>query len=144
MSLPVLEETIKFHLSLNVGDLGRSVAFYYQLFGVQPAKWHDDYAKFELEDPPVIFSLVPHAPGSGGVLSHLGFRVPNEAALQEMRERIEAAGLVVEEQRGTVCGYARQNKCWIKDPDGNFWEIYCIEEDVAPIGSRPTCSISNF
>src|SRR5262249_12665999 len=37
------------------------------------------------------------------------------------------------EQCGTVCGHARQNKCWVKDPDGNFWEIYCIEEDIDPL-----------
>jgi SAM-dependent methyltransferase len=79
---------------------------------------------------------VPHAPGSGGVLSHIGFRVADDQALQALRERIEAAGLCVEEQNGTMCGYARQNKCWIKDPDGNFWEIYCIEEDIDPISIR--------
>jgi len=133
MSLPVVDAPIKFHLSLNVSNLGRSVAFYYQLFGVQPAKSHEDYAKFELEDPPVIFSLVPHAPGTGGVLSHIGFRVADDEALNAFRERIEAAGLCVEEQCDTVCGYARQNKCWVKDPDGNFCEIYCIEEDIDPV-----------
>jgi catechol 2,3-dioxygenase-like lactoylglutathione lyase family enzyme len=136
MSLPVVDAPIKFHLSLNVSDLGRSVAFYYQLFGVQPAKSHEDYAKFELDDPPVIFSLVPHAPGTGGVLSHIGFRVADDEGLQEFRERIEAAGLCVEDQCDTVCGYARQNKCWVKDPDGNFCEIYCIEEDIDPITIR--------
>jgi catechol 2,3-dioxygenase-like lactoylglutathione lyase family enzyme len=136
MSLPVLDEPVKFHLSLNVANLGRSVAFYTQLFGLLPAKRHNDYAKFELVDPPVIFSLVPHAPGSGGVLSHIGLRVGDEDALQALRERIEAAGLCVQEQHDTVCGYARQNKCWVKDPDGNFWEIYHIEEDVDPISVR--------
>ena len=55
MSAPVL-----FHLSLNVADLRRSIAFYRVLFGVEPAKCHDDYAKFDLADPPVVFSLVPH------------------------------------------------------------------------------------
>jgi SAM-dependent methyltransferase len=32
----------------------------------------------------------------------------------------------------TFCGYARQDKVWIKDPDGNFWEVYIVEEDVDP------------
>lgn len=130
------EVPITFHLSLNVADLRRSVAFYDQLFGLRPAKWHNDYAKFELPEPPVILSLVPHPPGVGGQLSHLGLRVPDEETLQAFRERIEAAGLCVEEQCDTVCGYARQNKCWVKDPDGNFWEIYCIEEEVNPASVR--------
>ena len=136
MSLPVLEEPIKFHLSLNVGDLGRSIAFYRVLFGHEPAKRHDDYAKFELDDPPVVFSLVPRAAGSGGVLSHLGLRVADAAAIQAVRQRLEAAGVCTQEQNGTVCGYARQDKLWARDPDGNFWEVYVLEEDVDPASVR--------
>ncbi len=63
MPLTVLEEPVKFHLSLNVPDLDWAIEFYRVLFGLAPAKLHDDYAKFELNDPPVIFSLVPHPPG---------------------------------------------------------------------------------
>jgi catechol 2,3-dioxygenase-like lactoylglutathione lyase family enzyme len=65
------EGAVKFHLSLNVADLGRAVAFYRTLFDREPAKRHDDYAKFEMDDPPVVFSLAPHAPGPGGSLSHV-------------------------------------------------------------------------
>ena len=46
-----------FHLSLNVTDLARSVAFYEQFFGRPPAKRHHDYAKFELDTPPLVLSL---------------------------------------------------------------------------------------
>jgi SAM-dependent methyltransferase len=130
--LAVLEPVVKFHLSLNVTDLGRSIAFYRVLFDREPAKCHDDYAKFELDDPPVIFSLVAHAPGPGGSLSHLGFRVGGGDEVRQARERLTAAGLCCAEQTGTVCGYARQDKFWVKDPDGNFWEVYHIEEDVEP------------
>jgi catechol 2,3-dioxygenase-like lactoylglutathione lyase family enzyme len=133
MNVSLPEVPVTFHLSLNVADLRRSVAFYQQLFGLPPAKLHDDYAKFELPEPPVILSLVPHPPGSGGQLSHLGLRLPDDAALQALRARVEAAGLSVEEQCDTVCGYARQHKCWVKDPDGNFWEFYHIEEEVNPV-----------
>src|SRR5579885_1947253 len=132
VSLPVDEPLVKFHLSLNVADLGRSIDFYRILFDVEPAKLHDDYAKFELEDPPVIFSLVPRAPGAGGSLSHLGFRVPSAEQLQRTKERLETAGICTQDQNGTVCGYARQDKVWTKDPDGNFWEVYVVEEDVEP------------
>src|SRR5262249_12749461 len=40
-------------------------------------------------------------------------------------------------QEGTVCCYALQNKCWVKDPDGNFWEVYVVEGDVDPATLRP-------
>src|SRR5271156_3908714 len=108
MKLPVLETPVKFHLSLNATDLARSVAFYRVLFGRDPAKRHDDYAKFELDDPPVVFSLAPRAPGPGGSLSHLGFRVASADAVQEAQERLTAAGLCCEDQKGTTCGYAKQ------------------------------------
>jgi catechol 2,3-dioxygenase-like lactoylglutathione lyase family enzyme len=131
-SLPVVEPVVKFHLSLNVTDLGRSIDFYRVLFGVEPAKHHDDYAKFELDDPPVVFSLLPRAPGPGGSLSHLGFRVASAEEVQRAQERLAAAGICTQDQNGTICGYARQNKVWTKDPDGNFWEVYVIEKDVEP------------
>jgi catechol 2,3-dioxygenase-like lactoylglutathione lyase family enzyme len=120
-SLPVVEPVVTFHLSLNVADLGRSIDFYRMLFGVEPAKRHDDYAKFELEDPPVVFSLVPRAPGPGGSLSHLGLRVGSAEAVRQAQERLAAAGICTQDQNGTVCGYARQDKVWARDPDGNFW-----------------------
>jgi catechol 2,3-dioxygenase-like lactoylglutathione lyase family enzyme len=124
--------TITFHLSLNARDLARSVEFYKVLFGVEPAKHHADYAKFELDDPPVVFSLVPMAPGPGGSLSHLGFRVRSADEVRRTQERLAAAGICTQDQNGTVCGYSRQDKVWARDPDGNFWEIYVVEEDVEP------------
>src|SRR5262245_62071810 len=136
VTLPVVEPVIKFHLSLNVTDLGRSIDFYRVLFGVEPAKSHDDYAKFEIEDPPVVFSLVPRAPGPGGSLSHLGFRASSAEQLRATQDRLAAAGICTQDQNGTVCGYARQDKFWVTDPDGNFWEVYLIEEDVDPISVR--------
>ena len=46
-----------FHVSLDVPDLERAVAFYGDLFGQQPAKRKPGYAKFELTDPPVALAL---------------------------------------------------------------------------------------
>jgi catechol 2,3-dioxygenase-like lactoylglutathione lyase family enzyme len=138
-SLPVIEPVVKFHLSLNVSDLGRSIDFYRMLFGVEPAKRHDDYAKFELEEPPAVFSLVPRAPGPGASLSHLGFRVSDKDAIRVVQERLSAAGICTQEQCGAVCGYARHDKLWVKDPDDNFWEVYVVEEDVEPALVR--CSL---
>jgi catechol 2,3-dioxygenase-like lactoylglutathione lyase family enzyme len=136
------EPAITFHLSLNVSDLNRSIEFYEVLFDRQPAKRHDDYAKFELDNPPVVFSLVPRAPGAGGSLSHLGFHVSSPEEVCRAQERLGAAGLCTQDQQGTACGArrgspdpadtVRQNKVWVKDPDGNFWEIYAVEEDAGP------------
>lgn len=123
----------KFHMSLSVSDLGRAVAFYRVLFGVAPAKRYDDYAKFELETPPVIFSITPHPPSpAGGVMSHAGLKVHDSAAIEMARQRLEAAGYPVQSQEGAVCGYRRQDKLHVADPDGTPWEIYVALEDVQP------------
>lgn len=131
---------VTFHLSLNVSDLRRSVAFYRGVFGQEPAKLHDDYAKFEIQEPPVIFSLVPRRPGAGGSLSHVGIRLADTDAVRAFGARLTAASICTQAQEGTVCGYARQNKIGVKDPDGTFWEFYTVEEDVLPEELRPTAN----
>ena len=122
----------KFHFALNVSDLERSIAFYRVLFDVPPAKHYPDYAKFELSQPPLVFSLFPNPPASGGTLSNFGLPVGSREEVQAAAVRLAAAGLDTTCQEGTVCGYARQDKVWVADPDRNFWEIYVVHEDVDP------------
>jgi catechol 2,3-dioxygenase-like lactoylglutathione lyase family enzyme len=137
----------KFHMSLSVTDLKRSVAFYRVLFGLEPAKSFDDYAKFELEDPPVIFSLTPHPAGpTGGVLGHAGFKVPSANGVEKIRERLVTAGYAVQCQEGATCGYQRHNKVHVADPDGTQWQVYVVEEEVAPesIQRSLECAAAQF
>lgn len=63
-----------FHVSLNVSNLEKSVAFYGVLLGTVAAKQRVDYAKFELEDPPLVLSSIPSPGGVGGNLNHVGLR----------------------------------------------------------------------
>jgi len=90
---PAGSVTTRFHFSLNVSDLTAAVAFYEKLFGVAPAKRFDDYAKFELEQPPLVFALVPNAPASQGALSHMGFPVSSREEVEAVARRLEQAGL---------------------------------------------------
>lgn len=122
--------TIRFHLSLNVSNLERSVAFYRTLFGIEPAKCRPDYAKFELQEPPVVLSLEPSPRGTGGALNHLGFRMPDSATLVAMQQRLELAGVRSQREEGVECCYARQTKFWVTDPDQTLWEIYTLDEDL--------------
>lgn len=71
MSTDVSVGTVKFHLSLNVSNLNRSLAFYEVLFGKPPAKRRSDYAKFEVDEPPLVLSLIPTTPGVGGFSFYL-------------------------------------------------------------------------
>jgi catechol 2,3-dioxygenase-like lactoylglutathione lyase family enzyme len=137
MSLTVAP-AIRFHLSLNVESLASSVAFYRILFGMAPAKHYPDYAKFELNDPPVVLSLEPSARGAGGVLNHLGFRAPDASVLVAIQSRLELAGIHTQREEGVECCYARQTKFWVTDPDRTLWEIYTLEEDIEHRGVGQT------
>lgn len=136
--MPTVTETslTKSHMSLNVSDLSAAVDFYRVLFGVAPCKCHDDYAKFELDSPPLVFSLQPGARPPGASLSHIGLRFTSHDSVLAMQNRLSAAGISYSRQDGVVCGYARQSKCWVADPDGNFWELYVLESDVDPTRAR--------
>ena len=30
----------------------------------------------------------------------------------------------------TTCGYAKQDKIWVHDPDENEWEVYALTDDL--------------
>ncbi len=130
--------TIRFHLSLNVSDLGRSIEFYRILFGTEPAKRRADYAKFELDDPPLVLSLEPTPRVIGGPLNHLGFRLPDSATLVAMQSRLEQAGIRSQREEGVECCYARQTKFWVTDPDNTLWELYTLHEDIDHRGPGQT------
>jgi catechol 2,3-dioxygenase-like lactoylglutathione lyase family enzyme len=137
VALPVAP-AIRFHLSLNVGDLRLSVEFYRTLFGREPAKLRADYAKFETDDPPLVLSLEPTSRPTGGPLNHLGFRLPDSATLVAMQERLERAGIRSQREEGVECCYARQTKFWVTDPDKTLWEVYTLEEDIDHRGAGQT------
>ena len=122
--------TVPFHLSLNVADLGRSVDFFRRLFDLEPAKQHDDYAKFEVASPPLVLSLEPNEASAGARLNHVGIRLPNSEQLVELQRRLEMAGIACQREEGVACCYSRQTKFWVADPDGNLWEVYTVEEEL--------------
>ena len=130
MATDVSVETVKFHLSLNVSNLARSVTFYTALFGRPAAKHRPDYAKFEVDEPPLILSLIPTTPGVGGPLNHIGIRLNDSAALVEVQARLEAAGHATQREEGVECCYSRQTKFWLTDPDRTLWELYVLHEDI--------------
>jgi hypothetical protein len=46
-----------------------------------------------------------------------------------MREKWADAGLITRDEMQTNCCYALQDKTWVKDPDGNEWEVFVVLED---------------
>jgi catechol 2,3-dioxygenase-like lactoylglutathione lyase family enzyme len=131
-----MSDPVRFHISLNVSDLAKSVAFFRTLLGVEPAKLRADYAKFEPDSPPLVLSLEPGKEvGRGGALNHAGFRLPDAKTLVAMQERLERAGMPTKREDGVECCYAKQTKFWAHDPDGNLWEVYTFDGDIEHRGA---------
>lgn len=123
----------KTHISLNVSDVARSVAFYEAFFGVPAHKRRPGYANFDLATPALKLALNEAEPGTMGRsrLDHLGIVVGTKAEVDATRARLESSGLVSFDEGDTVCCYARQDKVWVTDPDGNSWEVYVLLDDMA-------------
>lgn len=137
-----MSDPVRFHISLNVADLSKSVAFFRTLLGVEPAKLRGDYAKFEPDSPPLVLSLEPgREAGRGGALNHAGLRLPNAAALVAMQERLESAGMRTKREDGVECCYAKQSKFWAHDPDGNLWEVYTLDGDIEHRGGGQAAEV---
>ncbi len=121
---------VRFHISLNVSNLERSVGFYKILFNIEPAKLRADYAKFEPAEPPLVVSLEPNGRVGSGTLNHLGIRLPDARNLVAAQERLEKAGIRSQREEGVECCYARQTKFWVHDPDNTLWEFYTLDDDA--------------
>ena len=117
-----------FHVSMYVRDLDAAVEQYRKILGAEPAKVRPGYAKFELTDPPVIFSLV--AGGEPGKVSHLGIRYPGSGEVATEMARAKREKMDMLEEKGVTCCYARADKFWVRDADGMPWEMYTLLADV--------------
>ena len=112
----------RFHVHLNVADLGGSIRFYNELFGAEPVVRKLDYAKWMLEDPRINFAIsnTGRAPG----IDHLGLQVDSGEELAALGQRLQAAGGTLVPEHATVCCYARSDKNWTEDPQGTRWETF--------------------
>ena len=139
-ALPV--RVLKAHLAINVSDVGQSIAFYQKLFGIEPSKVRTGYAKFDVQNPPLNFTLNQVPFGERGALSHLGIQVGSTEEVHAVREQWVRAGLVTRDEEKTDCCYAIQDKAWVSDPDGNQWEVFVVLKDNLPEAksASPCCA----
>jgi catechol 2,3-dioxygenase-like lactoylglutathione lyase family enzyme len=118
------------HLALTVSNVKRSVPFYEALFGVGPEKLRPGYAKFSVADPALNFTLNEGGREGLGAFNHAGIQVASTADVLEAKDRLVTAGLAAFDEMDTTCCYARQDKIWVRDPDGTPWEVFATHEDV--------------
>ena len=113
----------RFHVHAHVENLGQSIAFYSRLFGADPTRTENDYAKWMLDDPRVNFAISTRGGGKTGV-DHLGLQTDTEEELVELKDRARAADMALLDEGETTCCYARSDKYWLTDPQGIAWEQF--------------------
>lgn len=121
--------TLKAHLALNVSNVENSIEFYKKMFGIEPSKVRTGYAKFDVQNPPLNFTLNQASFAGTGALSHLGIQVAATEDVIALRDQWTASGLTPREEMQTTCCYALQDKAWVHDPDGNEWEVFVVLKD---------------
>jgi predicted enzyme related to lactoylglutathione lyase len=124
------------HLALTVSDVERAIPFYEALFGTEPEKVRPGYAKFSVTEPAINFTLNAGDRGDSlGAFNHAGIQVATTADVLAAKDRLVAAGLAAFDEMDTTCCYARQDKIWVRDPDGTPWEVFATHEDVDEHGT---------
>ena len=137
---------MKVHISLNVNNVENSVNFYQKMLGIKPMKFitgktaKDNlsetekpkmgYAKFNVANPPLNLTLNEVDFETGGSLSHLGLQVESTEDVLKMRQKWIDEGLITADEMGVDCCYAKQDKTWVQDPDGNEWEAFVVLENT--------------
>ncbi|MGO0058831.1 ArsI/CadI family heavy metal resistance metalloenzyme [Brevibacillus fluminis] len=125
------------HVGLNVTNLEKSVEFYSKLFGAEPVKVKQDYAKFLLEKPGLNFTLNLCDGVSGNQVGHFGIQVESTDEVIAHKNRLEQNGILsMYDEMNTTCCYALQDKFWIHDPDGNEWEFFYTKADTDVHGEK--------
>jgi len=129
-------DTGRVQLALNVDDLDEAISFYSKLLGAAPAKVRPGYANFAVTAPPLKLVLLEN-PGKGGSLNHLGVEVPDTQVVHAEIARLSGEGLFTDEEMGTTCCFATQDKVWVTGPGGERWEVYTVLADSSAFGTSP-------
>jgi len=113
------------HLAVSVSDIQRTLRFYQAVFGMQ-IMYHEKNM-IQLTTPGcydiLVFEERPKNPrlGDAGGIAHFGFRLIKANDIEEMKERIIAAGGTIIEKGEFVPG---SPYIFFKDPDGYTIEIW--------------------
>ncbi|MCI0388011.1 MAG: VOC family protein [Acidobacteria bacterium] len=125
-------KALKPHVAINVRNITESIEFYRKMLGIEPAKVRTGYAKFDVQNPPLNLALNEVQFNERGALSHLGIQVASTDDVLAVQMRWADEGLITREEMQTTCCYAIQDKTWVRDPDGNEWEVFVVLEDNLP------------
>lgn len=125
------------HISINVTNVKESVEFYKKIFAQNPQKQTADYAKFDLKEPALNFSMQTAKNGKVSKVSHFGIEVESADEVKEWSAKLEQTGAKLLIEDGVDCCFAIQDKVWFSDPDGNAWEVFFVHEQLPTEGAQP-------
>lgn len=128
------------HVSINVKNIPETVAFYEKVFGVKPQKQTENYAKFDLQAPSLNFTMQSLASGETSRVNHFGVEVDSADAVQMWEKNLTDRGILSAPEMGTECCFAKQDKVWFQDPDGNSWEIFYVIEQLSLSPKPQVCA----
>ena len=76
----------RFHIHVSIDDINKSIKFYSDLFGAEPTKRKNDYAKWMLDDPRVNFSISTRGAKPG--VDHLGIQIKSSRSSSVLRSQL--------------------------------------------------------
>ena len=116
---------MRVHISIQVNDLAKSGAFYSSLFGQSASKEKPDYMNFRLDEPAIHLALVQGESVPQRGCEHFGIELPTEETFRAWEDRLTSTVPdLAQPEPGATCCYAKADKVWLSDPDGNRWEIW--------------------
>jgi hypothetical protein len=86
-------------------------------------------------EPALNFTLTQGRRSELGAFNHAGIQVQTTDDVVAAKERLVSAGLAAFDEMDTICCYARQDKIWVRDPDGTPWEVFVTHEDTEEHGT---------
>ncbi len=123
----------RLHVHVRTDDLAASIRYYSALFGAEPEKRKDDYARWLLDDPALNFAVSSRG-GAGGV-DHLGISLDDNDGLETIAARLRDATAPVAAEEKATCCYARSDKYWSHNPQGAVWELFHTYGDSETFGA---------
>lgn len=118
------------HISINVKNVSESVKFYEKVFNQKPQKQNSEYAKFDLKNLFLNFSMQSSKDLELSRVNHFGLEVESADEVMEWQKKLTESGVLKLVESDTKCCFARQDKVWFQDPDGNSWEVFYVHEQL--------------
>ena len=117
---------MRVHISLPVSDVEESRRFYNTLFDQPASKEREDYINFRLDQPAIHLSLIKSSETTqSSRREHYGIELPSAEEFEDWERRLTGAvPELAQPEPGAQCCYAKADKVWLTDPDGNRWEIW--------------------